>query len=207
MPDVTRAAAICLRVRGKDYPMKFASGCKTCKSPYRLEIEHALLIGRSVPSIIQGLPEHHGLVNRNVHDHLKAGHSPADTVVIQTILEQEFEGDIEAAVGSLVSHMGLLKNVVRLVGEGIQEGTVKVNVKEGVAAAGILAQLELAANQDKDDVAGLSHTIQLILEHCRNNMAQPEFDLLMRSIGTDPEIARIRAEYQARQRELTAGAT
>jgi len=206
MAEAQRASAIVLRVRGREYPLKFSSQCNTCKSQFRIDIERDLLIGRTVTSILAGLPEHHGLSPRNVYEHLKGGHSLADSVVMTAIMEEEFTGDILEAHGSIVSYMGLLKNVVRLTGEGIQDGAIKVNIKEGVAAAGILAQLEMAQNQDRDDVAAAAATLRVVLDHCRKVLTPDAFDALIDGVSNDPIYQMVRHEHEQRQREraLTA---
>lgn len=200
----SRVAALSLRVRGHDYPLRFAFGCKTCNSPYRYEIEVAMLGGRGAPSIVRGLPEGHGLSAENINDHRTNGHSPADTAVMTALMQEEFEGDIDEANGTIVTALGLLKNVVRLGFEGIQSGDIRVNLKETVAAAAILVQLQMAQSEEKDDIAAMQTTIQIVLEHCRNVLAPPEYAALSNAIQADPNIMRLRKEHEERHRELSA---
>lgn len=134
-----------VRVGGEDYPHVSVSSCHTCASRHRREIESAVLSGRPPGAVVRDLPEGHGLTARHVRDHLRNGHVPADAQQVRQALdryEQERAEIATQASEAAADHILFARSVLGAVTTRMNDGTLDPTVRDGVAAAGLLARWE-----------------------------------------------------------------
>ena len=82
-------SALMTRVGGRSYPAKVVLQCKTCTSPYRTQIENALLKSYGYAAIVKSLPEDANLNERNIMEHFQRGHLPLDESVRRVVIEED----------------------------------------------------------------------------------------------------------------------
>lgn len=156
MTDRPPGASVAMyRLGGREYPLRSAQGCKTCDSPYRLDVEQQIAAGHSYASIVRGLPDDAGLTPANVRAHLVAGHLPLQVEALRRIAEDRADAigrDVEAGVASLVDQVVLARTVVQRSFERIAAGAVEPEVADGIAAARLLHQMGVDDQQGDRDL-------------------------------------------------------
>lgn len=175
-----------LQVGGNVYPLVNAPGCKTCGSEYRPEIEAALVKGYSANQVLRHLPEGHNLLERNLKDHLAAGHLPVKSAAVQKLAEATAEERgrvVEAGAEVLVTHAAFARTILSRVRERVAAGELEPDVRDGLAAARLLHDLEEPSALDHESVVrGMVHFIEAV----RAIMTPGQFAELGRKIGQDP---------------------
>lgn len=152
----TSGSALMTRVGGRTYPARVVPQCKTCNSPYRTQIENALIKSYGYASIVRSLPEDAGLSERNIMQHFQSGHLPLDESVRRVVIEQDAKErglDIEGHETTLANHVTLAKLGVQKVLQRMMAGELEPDIKDGIAFATLLTKLEETAGDDFDRAA------------------------------------------------------
>lgn len=148
------SSAVTYRLGGRSYSMRTASKCKVCQSSYRVEIEKALIRSYGYTAIHRSLPEQAqaALTIRNIQEHAHK-HLPLGEGVRRAVVEaraHEIGLDVEGAETALIDHISFAKTGLQKVFEGIADGTLEPDVKDGIAFAQILAKIEDRAGEGLD---------------------------------------------------------
>lgn len=145
------------RLGGRMYPMRTVPQCKVCQSHYRVEIERLLLRTYGYTAIWKSLPPQaqEALNVRNIADHAKS-HLPVEESIRNaavTARAKEIGLDIEASEQALVDHISFAKVGIQQVYEGMRDGTLVPDVKDGIAFANLLLKVEEVAGGGVDNEA------------------------------------------------------
>lgn len=149
-PVSVRAAGnsvVTYRFGGREYPMKTVPRCLTCMSPYRFEIEKAIIQGRSyrkIEEMLGGYGEEFAISHRAIADHYYRDHMPLELSDTRQVVEERARSvgkSIEDSVESLVDGVTLMQTVVRKSFEEIASGRAVPDVKSGLQAAKLLSDL------------------------------------------------------------------
>jgi len=148
-------SAVVYRLGGRQYPMMTASQCLTCNSPYRVEIERALIRSYSAASIHRSLPAagQSALSVHNILEHARK-HLPVDHSIRQAAIEarsRELGIDVASAEGALVDHISFARLGLQQVYEAMVEGKVHPDVKDGIAFANVLLKVEERSGGGMDE--------------------------------------------------------
>lgn len=147
------ASAMMYEVGGKSYPMRVCVQCKVCNSPYRVQIEDALIAGYGYAAIARSLPEDARINARNINVHRRQGHLPLNLAVrTELIAERVREAGerIEEAAVSVVDQVLLARTVVQRTFERIAAGEIEPDISDGLAAAKLLVQVGQYDGSDID---------------------------------------------------------
>lgn len=144
MSTIMRSATV-TRVAGYEYATYRDPRCGVCQSGFANAIEDALAKGYAKKRISRSL-EAKG-VTVSVHSmstHIQRGHMLLPQTAARVMLEERareigvIEEDLE---GSLVDHIALFKETIRVVFEGIVAGTIVPTAADGLNAAKAMASV------------------------------------------------------------------
>lgn len=182
-----------MSIGGRVYPLVSAPGCKTCGSKYRREIEAALVRGFSLAQILRHLPGDHGLVERNLRDHLRSAHLPLTSVAVQKLAEEEAEERgrvVEAGADVLASHAAFARAVIGRVRERVAKGEIEPDIRDALVATKLLFEFE--GDPSAVDHEGLVQAMARLMEVIRATLTPDQFTELGRQVSRDPLLSAFR---------------
>lgn len=186
---VDRPAALMYRIGGHRYPLRSEPKCKVCQSlEYRQEIETALLRGFSYTTIHRSLPERSGLSVRNIRDHVENQHLPLDEAMRRVLIEEtarERGLSIEDHEGTLVDHITFAKLGVQRVVEGMQNGTLVPDIKDGIALASLLVRIQETAGEQVDNEVMVS-AFRVYMDAIRRTCTPEQIRAIGEAISANP---------------------
>lgn len=188
---------ITYRVGGREYPMRTNRRCKVCQSPYRFDIEEALVLGRTYRRIAEALPEDAELTKENIRNHYHNQHLPLDASVTREIVEARAAAvgkKIEDGVQSLVDGLTLAEVVVQKTFEAIARGELSPEIRDGMAAAKFLADL----GQYEDggaDMGAITEAFIVYHEHAQEFMSPEQFQAFGEALDRNPVLKSLAAKY------------
>ncbi len=189
-------------VGGRSYPYVTAKGCRVCNSSYRALAEEYTLAGRTWAKIVEALPDDAGLSARNLADHFRNKHVPVFEASVREHQDREASRRAETvapAVERLADHLDFTKAVVERVSARLRDGEVQPTVRDGLAAAGHLAQYapSLSGVQEAD------YTEAFIVFHevAREVLDDEAFMRFGDLLRGHPTLDALLARYEERQRQ------
>lgn len=185
------------KVGGREYPMKTVRTCKVCMSPYRFDVEEAVVAGRTYAKIVESLPEDHDLNVRNVKDHYYNGHMPLEVAASRQIVEERAARvgkRIEDSTDSLVDGVTLLNVTVQKVFEDIAAGRLQPEVADGIRAANILAQLGEYDDGGLDQQAFVE-AFMVYHESAQDLMSPEQFEKFGQRLSQSPVLRALASRY------------
>lgn len=199
---------ITYRIGGREYPLKTNRQCKVCMSPYRFDIEEAIVAGRVYKKIVDSLPEGHGLTIKNVQSHYYNDHMPLAVSTTREIVErraQQVGKRIEDSIESLIDGMTLLDTVVQKTFEAVAAGEIKPELTDGIRAARILAALG-EFDQSGLDQHAIVEAFTVYQEQAQSVMSPEQFAEFGRLLENSPVLRALAARYDGEE-EDTSGQT
>jgi hypothetical protein len=136
-------------VQGQPYALVSVPNCRTCQSPLRPDIERALVTGRSYSGIARQFPQA-GLSARNIGEHFRRGHLPVRDEALRRLAEEraaQIARDIDEGAGIVVDQVLFARAVVQRSFERLASGDAVPDIREGLAAARLLADFDDTATQ------------------------------------------------------------
>lgn len=189
---------ISYRVGGREYPMKTNRQCKVCMSPHRFDIEEEIVSGRTYRKIVDHLPEGHDLTTRNIKDHYYNGHMPMAISATREIVErraQQVGKRIEDSVESLIDGMTLAQTVIQKTFESIARGEQTPDIREGLAAAKLLAALG-EYDEGGMDMSAITEAFMVYHEHAQEFMNPEQFERFGQALSANPVLKALASRYE-----------
>jgi hypothetical protein len=208
-------SVITYRTGGRDYPLKTVRNCKVCKSPYRFDIEEHIIGGRTYKRIIDSLPEDHEVSADSVKRHYLNGHMPLEQSVHRQMVERrasQIGKSIDDAADSLIDGITLLESVVQRTFDRLASGEVKPELRDGVQAASLLAQLGEYDQQGVDQQAIVEAFI-VYHQNAERFMTSDQFQKFGEALDKSPVLAALarrfdeNAEHETVPGEVTASSS
>jgi hypothetical protein len=162
MTTHANAGLATIRVAGRLYPARYGANCKTCRSPHRQQIEEGLVAGEPYSAIVDELPAGHDLSARNLRDHWLNDHLGMMEPAVERFREQlaAERGEVaERGVTQILDYLGFVRGVLSKAHARLQAGELQPSIKDGLAAAKLLAALE----SPPDAAAMVDHWREVIL--------------------------------------------
>lgn len=213
--DPVPDSAVMYRVGGRLYPMRREPRCNTCQSPYRQQVERAVLQGMSYRRIVESLPEDAGLTVYNVREHVARQHLPLDEFVKRAVIEeraQELGRDIESFQTTLADHITFARLGLQKAFERLVEGEVKPDLEDGIAFAQLLHKvgLEEGSEADREAMEQAMLAYMEVLEEVLEEEQRERFSVLASRHPVLRALARryddgTRAEVVSVERSLPSG--
>lgn len=196
------------RVGGREYPMRTNRQCKVCMSPHRFDIEQDLVSGRTYQKIIDHLPEDADLTSRNVKDHYLNNHMPLDITNQRAIIEaqaQRVGKRIEDGAEELVDGVTLAKSVVMKTFEDIASGRIQPEVRDGLRAMKLLADLGEYDEAGGLDMAALTDAFVIYHENARAHMSAEQFSAFEAALESNPVLKALESKAAGERHDTIPG--
>jgi hypothetical protein len=194
-------------------PLVSVPRCVVCSSPHREQVEQMLFGGRSPHAIVLSLPDQSGISQRNIGDHYRNGHTGAQALAAA---QSRTQGEavtgqpvtitraVEAVVEPLAAHLSLAGAIVAKVGQRLAAGDLEPDVRDGIAAAKLLAQVEVASGGSTPSNAEWEQTYWVLLDTAKAIMDPEQWTEFSIMVGDDPYVLELRAKRGAGQRSVYA---
>lgn len=161
LPEGRPGSVMMVEVNGRKYPLKRVSQCRTCMSPYRMEIEQAVLEQHSYQRIAAAVADREPGVLPNpsyqsVRDHVNKGHMPIGPTAERALVEsraQQLGRDIEAHVSSLADYATVNEIIVQRGMERLSRGELKPSMSELLTAIRMQHAIESTSEEGLDSAA------------------------------------------------------
>lgn len=190
------------RVGGRSYPAKIVQQCKTCTSPYRTQIENALLKSYGYAAIARSLPEDSNLNERNIMDHFRNGHLPIDESVRRVVIEEDARErglDIEGYESTLANHVTFAKLGVQRVMQKMMSGELEPDLDHGIAFANLLLKVEDKAGEGFDTEA-LTQGFIIYMDALRSVCSPAQVQAVTDAIASNPVMRALLSKDDPKQR-------
>lgn len=136
------ASLASVEVGGREYAMVTQPRCKLCCHALRREVEQAIAEGRAYSRIVEDIVTDGSLNERNLRDHMTNQHMPVVAKAVRRVVSEQAEQSLAAVfpmVDSLAGHLTFAQAVVARVQERLEAGDIEPSIRDGVAAAKLLA--------------------------------------------------------------------
>ena len=176
--------------------------CKVCSSPYRLDVETKLAQGQTPWSIEQALPDA-GLTKRNVADHWRHDHIGAQTLAVRQVAHAHAEAVAKPAAAlteATAGHLGFAHSVMDRVAERMKAGQVEPEVRDAIAAARLIQQVEAAAVQ-QSGIEDYVDAMVAMSEIIRDMLSYEDFLLFGGRLAAHPVLRDLQAREAQRDAE------
>ena len=151
-------SVVMIEVNGQRYPMRTVQQCRTCMSPYRLEIEQAILEQRSYQKISDAVADREPgtLPNpgyQSIRDHVRKGHMPIGPTAERALVEARAEQigrDIESYASGLADYRSVNQIIIQRGMDRLARGELKPSMSELLTAIRMEHSMETASDQGVD---------------------------------------------------------
>lgn len=197
------------RIGGVEYPMRSVPTCRTCQSPYRVEIENDLLRGYSYAAIARGI-EGRAPGNlphpsaESISAHLSNQHMPVQAAAQRRLIErraEEIGRNIENEVEALADHVTLARMVVARGFERLQSGEIQPDLDEALAASRFLFQVEQQQDTSDLDQQALLQVLHAYMEITQQFVPPEQWEAYGRAVRSHPIIREMAERQEASRRE------
>lgn len=196
-------SVITYRIGGREYPLKTNRQCKVCMSPYRFDIEEAIVAGRVYRKIVESLPEGADITIDNVKRHYYADHMPLSVSTTRQIVEDRARRvgkRIEDSIESLVDGITLAETVVQKTFERIASGEIQPGLGDGLRAATLLAQMG-EYDQGGVDQHAIVEAFIVYHESAQQFMTPEQFEAFGEMLDRNPVLKALAAKFEGKDVE------
>lgn len=189
------------QVGNRLYAMKTVKQCNTCQSPYRSDIEMALIKGTSYRKIEEALPEGAKVGFRSIGNHYSRGHMPHDEMYRRLLVEERArELGLDTESQEMVIHDQILfaRAVVSQGYMDLMEGNLKVSASDALAAANFLHKVEQLAGGQSVNLEAAIRLLRIYYDEIRAVVPPDMMAIIARRIEANPELAEARAQLEGR---------
>lgn len=146
-----------VQVGGRKFPVKHDPRCGVCTSPYRLDIERALVAGYAYNRIRESLPDEEGVSKPSVQtmkNHVGNMHVPLPEFQKRAIVEKrakELGKSIEEGQDMLIDYMGVNEMLIQHGFEALQDGRINMKASDLIGALKFQHEIEQSQQGSVDD--------------------------------------------------------
>lgn len=202
-----------VRIGNKTYDARYEKSCKTCTHPARMEIESALVMGdgyrqvaRTFSSIEwegrdgsrQILPE---INHQSIRNHCLRGHMPLSAAALRQITEDRTHAlglNYEEMADRYVDHYTVARAIVQKGHERLVQGELEPDLRETLAAAKLLKEIE-DAQQTGLDVEMWNQAMVAYFEIARELMPPDMWAEFTRRLRENEVLQQLAAKQQQAQ--------
>lgn len=192
------ASLVMTRVGGMDLPQYSNPRCKTCQHPDRLKIETLLVQGYGYKTVAEQVSENSGIEVGwwSIRDHYKARHLPLPNAAIRRLSEnrtKEIGAALDEAADQIVDHVVVSKAILQRGFERMVAGEIEPEMKDTLAAAKMVMDIENAAAGSLDQQAW-SDAFVAFFETARAVMTPEQYAQFGHALSTNPVLKAIEAK-------------
>lgn len=195
-----RTGRVSIRIGNRNYPAIRSNRCRVCLHPGRPEIEEKLLYHepyRRIASWVSYQVQSDGstwspLSEEQISRHFKRGHCPIDTRVLHELAE-EMGHDYEASLTRIVSPVLLARQTLSQVQECLIRGEIVPTLKDGLAAASLLHQIEASSRtlEQGDRSLLLEQAMMAYFAEAQKIMTPEQWERLGHALAVSPVLREI----------------
>lgn len=196
MTEVSRGrpgSVVMVEVNGQRYPMKTVPQCRTCMSPYRLEIEQAVLEQRSYQKIADAVADRDPgtLPNpgyQSIRDHVNKGHMPIGPTAERALVEaraKQIGRDIETYASGLADYRSVNQIIIQRGMDRLARGELKPSMAELLTAIRQEHAME-TATESGTTVAAYEQAIVRYMEVAQQFIDPDRFQAYGQALAKDP---------------------
>lgn len=208
-----------VKVGSRSYDAVREPTCMTCTHPARHEIEELITQGHTYRSVankysevewtdadgsVVTLPK---VTTNSVVAHFQRGHMPAQAEAMRRIVERRAESigaaQFEDQINQIVDHHIFAEQVLHKTQERLIRGEIEPDVKDGMAAAKFLADIE-AASHGSLDAEAWSDAMQRYFEVAQAIMPPDMWEHFTKTLATDPILLSISNRLAGRTETVDA---
>jgi hypothetical protein len=182
------AELISVEMDGIDSPLPSVPQCFVCASKYRDEVESHLAAGRTYKAIAALLPSDADLTPRNLRDHFSNGHLDLDAPAVQRAShwqEQALQVAREPLVQAKAAHLSFAHAVLGRVAQRLDSDEVQPEIRDGLAAAKLIAATEAAAGE-RGNIEDYVSAMVALIEVVHEIVPAPTFVEIGRALARHP---------------------
>lgn len=207
-PD-PRSSLVKVRIGPKTYDAVYSPSCHTCTHPARAAIEEKVLLNYAYSAIatmysgraVEG-PEGEDLTLpdlswTSIRNHYRNGHMPLEHAAAAKLVErrsEEMAGQIETAVDRVIEHRDVVQTVLERGYERIQQSLEEPDVKDTLAAAKLLADLDSRMGGAATTDEAWGEAMQVYFETARRLMPPEMWARFTRELQQNPVLRAIEAK-------------
>lgn len=195
--SINPPAAI-IRIGGRDYPWRTFRKCKTCISPFRETIENEVYAGQAYTAIVRRLPANADISPKSISAHVRGDHMPLSISVRAALVRERLEQQkrkIEDTEGSVVDHVLFCRAVVADAFQGMAEKGRRATMAEGLAAARVLALLDIEETGDGIDRQTLIGIFVSYMTAAARIMDPAQMEAFGAILRGDPRLRALQAQF------------
>lgn len=161
LPEGRPGSVLMVEVNGRTYPLKRVAQCRTCMSPYRMEIEQAILEQHSYQQIALVVADREPgrLPNpsrQSIRDHVNNGHMPIGPTAERALVEsraKQIGRDIEEHATSLANYATVNEIIINRGMERLARGELRPSMSELLTAIRMQHAIESTTDEGLDSAA------------------------------------------------------
>jgi hypothetical protein len=195
-----RQSMVQVKIGNKTYDAVYVSSCHTCTHPARMLIEEAILQNFSFRAIAERFSEKEiegeggqlvtlpRMTHQSIYGHFHNGHMPLEAATLRRLAEKrarQIGSQYEEAAEQFVDHVVLAEATVARVYERMVKGEIEPEVKDGIAAAKMLADVESSTTAGLDAEAW-SEAMMIYFETAREHMDPPAWSRFTQALSANP---------------------
>jgi hypothetical protein len=170
-PHQRPLSVVMIDVGGRKYPMRTVSQCRTCMSPYRMEIEQAILEQHGYMTIANALVgrESGRLPNpghQSIRDHVLKNHMPLGPTAERALVEErakQIGRDIETHTAGLADYASVNQIIVQRGMDRLARGELQPTMSELLTAIRMQHAIE-STTEDGLDAAAWQEALVAYME-------------------------------------------
>jgi hypothetical protein len=208
-----RNSLVQIRIGNQIYDAVREPRCKTCMHPARMDIETMIVENTAFTTIaerwsdVEYTSSSGGLVvlptisASSIRNHYKAHHIPLQAAVQRQLAEkrmQEIGYQLEEVGGTFVDHVTFNQVVLQQAQQRLVRGEIRVEVKDGIAAAKFLADAEAATGSDINAEAW-SQAMEVYFAAAQSIMNPAQWTQFVRSLRNNPILKALEARISGQQ--------
>lgn len=215
-PEQVRASMSSQLIGNRRYPVKISPTCAVCQHPGRQQVEEKLLNGWGYTAISRWVSdldrvEVDGEIQQwppmspaAITAHFKNGHCPVDAYMVANLHEQRYgQLDYEQMANRIVDGVVLAQRVVARAEERLTAGEIEPTMKEGLAAAKLVAEVQAAAQETRtqDQMWALRRAFAVYFDLARSIMSDEQWTQFSLELHRSAELQQLVAQMRGDQPE------
>jgi hypothetical protein len=198
---------VMVRIGGHDYPLRTVATCQVCQSPYRFEVERALVHGSgytAVHTAFTGRTPEPPPVDAMIA-HVSRGHLPLPLATSRIMLEQRARAlgkDIEEGLENLVDHAVVNEEIIRKGYQRLQDGDIEPSMGDLLKAMEFQAKLDAATPSGDLTTEAWQEALMEYFEIARRMMPPEMWARFGQELAQSPILKAIASQQAAVQGEV-----
>lgn len=211
LPGGRPGSVVMIEVNGQRYPMKTIVQCRTCMSPYRLEIEQAVLEQRSYQKIADAVADREPgtLPNpgyQSIRDHVNKGHMPIGPTSERALVEQrakQIGRDIQTYAAGLADYVSVNEIIIQRGMDRLARGELKPSMSELLTAIRMQHSIE-TATEDGVDAQAWQEALVAYMEVAQQFIPADRFQQYGAALAQHPVLRAMMAGTSQAPKEIDA---